>query len=38
MDVETGRMMGRSTVEIDSLTATDIEEAARIAVDQLSPR
>ena len=38
MDVETGRMMGRSTVEIDSLSATDIEEAARLAVDQLSPR
>jgi predicted RNA-binding protein with EMAP domain len=38
MDVETGRMMGRSTVEIDSLSATDIEEAARLAVEQLSPR
>jgi len=38
MDVETGRMMGRCTVEIDSLSATDIEEAARIAVEQLSPR
>jgi len=36
MDVETGRMMGRSTVEIDSLTATDIEEAARLAVEKLS--
>jgi len=38
MDVETGRMMGRATVEIDSLSATDIEEAARVAVEQLSPR
>ena len=38
MDVETGRIMGRSTVEIDSLSATDIEEAARLAVEQLSPR
>jgi hypothetical protein len=38
MDVETGRIMGRSTVEIDSLSATDIEEAALIAVEQLSPR
>ena len=36
MDVETGRIMGRSTVEIDSLSATDIEEAARIAVEKLS--
>jgi hypothetical protein len=36
MDVETGRMMGRSTVEIDSLSATDIEEAARLAVEKLS--
>jgi hypothetical protein len=38
MDVETGRIMGRCTVEIDSLSATDIEDAARIAVEQLSPR
>jgi hypothetical protein len=38
MDVETGRIMGRSTVEIDSLSATDIEDAARIAVEELSPR
>jgi len=38
MDVETGRIMGRSTVEIDSLSATNIEEAARLAVEQLSPR
>jgi hypothetical protein len=30
-------MMGRSTVEIDSLSATDIEEAARLAVEQLFP-
>jgi hypothetical protein len=36
MDVETGRMMGRSMVEIDSLSATDIEEAARLAVEKLS--
>jgi hypothetical protein len=36
MDVETGRMMGRSTVEIDSLSATDIEEASRLAVEKLS--
>ena len=36
MDVETGRMMGRSTVEIDSLSATDIEEAAHLAVEKLS--
>jgi hypothetical protein len=36
MDVETGRMMGRSTVEINSLSATDIEEAARLAVEKLS--
>ena len=32
------KIMGRSTVEIDSLSATDIEEAARLAVEQLSPR
>jgi hypothetical protein len=36
MDVETGRMLGRSTVEIHSLSATDLEEAARLAVDKLS--
>jgi hypothetical protein len=36
MDVETGRMMGRSTVEIHSLSAADIEEAARLAVEKLS--
>jgi hypothetical protein len=36
LDVETGKMMGRSTVEIDSLSATDIEEAARLAVEKLS--
>jgi len=35
LDVETGRMMGRSTVEIHSLGATDIEEAARLAVEKL---
>lgn len=38
MDVETGRIMGRSTVEIHSLSATDIEEAARLTVERLSPR
>jgi hypothetical protein len=38
MDVETGRMMGRSTVEIDSLSGADIEEAARLAVEKLSLR
>lgn len=38
VDVETGRMMGRSTVEINSLSATDKEEAARLAVEKLSPR
>src|SRR5512136_1264851 len=38
MDVETGRMMGRSTVEIDSFGAANIEEAARLAVEKLSPR
>lgn len=38
MDVETGRMMGRSTVEIHSLSATDIEEAARLAVEKLTLR
>jgi len=37
-DVETGRMMGRSTVEIHSLSATDVEEAARLAVEKLSLR
>jgi hypothetical protein len=36
VDVETGRMMGRSTVEMYSLSATDIETAARLAVDKLS--
>jgi hypothetical protein len=36
MDVETGRIMGRSTVEIHSLSATDIEEAAHLAVEKLS--
>jgi hypothetical protein len=36
MDVETGRIMGRSTVEIHSLSAADIEEAARLAVEKLS--
>jgi hypothetical protein len=36
MDVETGRMLGRSTVEIHSLSATDLEEAARLAVEKLS--
>ena len=38
LDVETGRMMGRSTVEISSLSAADVEEAARLAVEKLSLR
>lgn len=38
LDVETGRMMGRSTVEINSLSATDLEEAARLAVEKLTLR
>jgi hypothetical protein len=36
IDTETGRVLGRSTVEIDSLFATDIENAARSAVEKLS--
>ncbi len=36
MDVETGRMMGRSTVEVNSLSVLGIEEAARLAVEKLS--
>ena len=36
MDVEAGRMMGRSTVEIHSLGAADTEEAGRLAVEKLS--
>jgi hypothetical protein len=35
-DTETGRVLGRSMVEIDSLFATDIEKAARLAVEKLS--
>ncbi len=36
IDTETGRVLGRSTVEVDSLFATDIEKAARLAVEKLS--
>jgi hypothetical protein len=36
IDTETGKMMGRSTVEINSLLATDIKEATRLAVEKLS--
>jgi len=36
IDTETGKMMGRSTVEINSLMATDIKEATRLAVEKLS--
>jgi hypothetical protein len=36
VDVETGRVMGRSMVEVDSLSATDLEAAARLAVEKLS--
>lgn len=36
IDTETGKMMGRSTVEINSLMATDINEATRLAVEKLS--
>lgn len=38
LDVETGRIMGRSTAEIYSLSATDLEEAARLAVEKLTLR
>jgi len=36
IDTETGQVLGRSMVEIDSLFATDIEKAARLAVEKLS--
>ena len=37
-DTETGEVLGRSIVEVDSLFATDIEKAARMAVEKLSSR
>jgi hypothetical protein len=36
IDTETGRVLGRSTVEMDSLVSTHIEKAARLAVEKLS--
>ena len=36
IDTETGEVMGRSTVEMYSILPTDIEKAARLAVDSLS--
>ncbi len=36
IDTETGQVLGRSMVEMDSLLPTDIEEAARLAVGKLS--
>lgn len=36
IDAATGKMMGRSTVEIHSPMATDIREATRLAVEKLS--
>lgn len=36
IDTETGQVLGRSMVQIDSLFATDIEKAARLAVGKLS--
>jgi len=38
VDTETGQVLGRSMVQIDSLFATDIEKAARLAVEKLSSR
>ena len=38
IDTETGQVLGRSMVQIDSLFATDIEKAARLAVEKLSSR
>jgi len=35
-DTETGEVLGRSMVQADSLFATDIEKAARLAVEKLS--
>jgi len=36
IDTETGQVLGRSMVQIDSLFATDIEKAAHLAVEKLS--
>ena len=36
IDTETGKMMGRSTVEINSVLSRDIKEATRLAVEKLS--
>jgi hypothetical protein len=36
IDTETGKVMGRSTVEIDSLFSVDIEKATHLAVEKLS--
>jgi len=38
VDTETGQVLGRSMVQIDSLFATDIEKAAHLAVEKLSSR
>jgi hypothetical protein len=38
IDTETGRVLGRSMVEVDSLFPTDIEKAARLSVEELSLR
>ena len=37
LDIETGKMMGRSLVEINFMGALGKEEAARFAVDKLTP-
>jgi hypothetical protein len=36
IDTETGQVLGRSMVEIDSLFSTDIEKATHLAVEKLS--
>jgi hypothetical protein len=36
IDTETGQVLGRSMVEMDSLFSTDIEIATRLAVEKLS--
>ena len=36
IDTETGKVMGRSMVEIDALFSSDIEKATRLAVEKLS--
>ncbi len=36
IDTETGQVLGRSMVEVDSLFSTDIEKAAHLAVEKLS--